>query len=136
MKTKKANGCPIAILVLFLFIVTIFAGFVYQIKFAKTEVLTSTEILTSVSGDNCYSLTIYMIGEPEWPFGATHCRFDLTCDKKYLIEHPFSIRDDGSIARESNFDVIWNEDSVTVIVSGSEQKDKEYRLNFDGTVGS
>lgn len=75
-----------------------------------------------------------MVGAPEWPFGATHCRFDLLRNHKRLIEYPFSIQDDGAVAHEDNFNVIWNENNITVIVSGSEQKDKVYVLNFDGTV--
>jgi hypothetical protein len=105
------------------------AVFVYRTSFAKTE------IITSASDDNSYQLIVYMIGEPEWPFGATHCRFDLFHSGKRLIKHPFSIQDDGAVAHESNFHVTWGEDHVTVIASGSEQKDKEYVLNFDGTVG-
>ncbi len=105
------------------------AVFAYRVSFAKTK------ILTSASDDNSYQLTVYMIGEPEWPFGATHCRFDLLHGRKRLIKHSFSIQDDGSAARESNFHVTWGEDHVMVVVSGSEQPDKEYVLNFDGTVG-
>lgn len=74
-----------------------------------------------------------MIGEPDWPFGSTHCRFDLFKDDKRIIKYPFSIHNDGANAHEDNFDIIWNEDNVTVIVSGSEQNDIEYVLNFDGT---
>lgn len=94
-----------------------------------------TEIITSVSEDGRWKLIVYMIGEPEWPFGSTHCQFDLFHDSKRLIKHSFSIRDDGAVARERNFKVIWNMDHVTIIVSGSEQKDELYVLNFDGTVG-
>lgn len=74
-----------------------------------------------------------MIGEPDWPFSSTHCRFDLFKDDKRIIKYPFSIHNDGANAHEDNFDIIWNEDNVTVIVSGSEQNDIEYVLNFDGT---
>ena len=50
------------------------------------------------------------------------------------MKYPFSIRDDGAVARESNFEIIWNTDHVLIMVSGSEQSDVEYVLNFDGTV--
>lgn len=104
------------------------AVFVYRVSFAKTK------IITSASDDTSYQLTVYMIGAPEWPFGATHCRFDLFHGGKRLIKHPFSIQDDGAVAHEDNFYIAWDEDHVTVIVSGSEQPDQEYVLNFDGTV--
>ena len=116
-------------LIAFFAVVVAFIGFVYLGYFAKTEVV------SSASGDGRYRLTVYMIGEPDWPFGETHCRFDLSCEGKRIIKHPFSIWDDGSAARESNFAVAWNTDNVTIIVSGSEQKDETYVLNFDGTVG-
>ena len=94
----------------------------------------TTEILTSTSEDGDYKLTVYMIGEPEWPFGPTHCRCDLFFNDKKLIEHPFSIQNDGAIANESNFEITWNPDSVTIIVSGFEQSNAAYVLNFDGTI--
>lgn len=104
------------------------AVFIYSASLKKTTVI------TSASKDGGYRLAVYMIGEPDWPFGATHCRFDLFRSRKRLIKHPFSIRDDGGAAREEQFHITWGKDHVTVIVSGSEQRDQEYVLNFDGTV--
>ena len=75
-----------------------------------------------------------MIGEPEWPFGATHCRMELFKDSKRIIKHPIDIYDDGAIAHKDNFDIKWHEDNVTVTVSGSEQDDNRYILSFDGTI--
>lgn len=115
----------LAVFVVFVLAVSVF---VYFASFAKTK------ILTSVSDNGGYHLTVYMIGAPEWPFGATHCRFDLFHGGKRLIKHPFSIQDDGAAAHEDNFYIAWDEGHVTVIVSGSEQSDQAYVLNFDGTV--
>ncbi len=122
---KKIGRALLAVFVVFVLAVSVF---VYFASFAKTK------ILTSASNDGGYHLTVYMIGEPDWPFGATHCRFDLFHGRKRLITYPFSIQDDGAAAREDNFHVVWGEGCVTVTVSGSEQADQSYTLNFDGTV--
>lgn len=128
MNHKIISGCLIALCVPFICAAVLFGGIKWRTNYAKTEILTSS----SEVGD--YRLCIYMIGEPDWPFGETHCRFELFDNDKKIIKYDFSIRDDGAVARENNFDVIWNIDYVTVVVSGSEQEDKAYVLNYDGTV--
>ena len=130
---KKTLGPPLAvILLLYLFL---FACIVYRTDYAATEVLTSApEVLASASDDGQYNLTVSMVGEPDWPFGPTHCRFDLKKDGKRILRHPFSVRNDGANVHESNFTVVWNVDSVTVLVTGEEQPEETYILCFDGTV--
>ena len=53
-----------------------------------------------------------MVGEPDWPFGATHCRFTLRREGRQILERAFSIQDDGAVARADNFDVRWRADGV------------------------
>ncbi|MBQ3199511.1 MAG: hypothetical protein IJB67_04030 [Firmicutes bacterium] len=125
MHIKKLLITALSALILALILI---AGIMWRTTSAPTEILTSS------SEDGNYSLTIYMIGEPEWPFGPTHCRCDLFLNDKKLIEHQFSIQNDGAIANESNFEIIWNTDSALLIVSGSEQSDAVHLLNFDGTI--
>jgi len=127
MKDKK-RGCLIAVLLPLILALILIAGIMWRTSYAKTEILTSS------SEDDNFNLTIYMVGEPDWPFGPTHCRFDLFSNDKMLVKYPFSIRDDGTVASEGNFEIVWNTDNVKIIVSGSEQSDVEYVLNFDGTV--
>lgn len=124
----KIKGCFILTLLFMILLIILFAGYRYRITYAKTEIMTET------SEDNQYTLKIYMIGEPEWPFGATHCRLELFKDTKRIIKCPIDIYDDGAIVHEDNFDIRWHEDNVTVTVSGSEQDDNRYILFFDGTV--
>lgn len=128
MKKHRSNGCLIAVLAFLLLIGILFAGITYRTSYAKTEIVTST------SHDGRYTLIVYMIGEPEWPFGSTHCRFDLQDGSDSIIKYPFSIQDDGATAHSDNFSIVWYIDHVTITVSGSEQNDREYILNFDGTV--
>ena len=73
------------------------------------------------------------MGEPDWPFGATHCRFTLRGEGRQILERAFSIQDDGAVARADNFAVRWRADGVQVVVSGSEQGDRVYVLGFDGS---
>ena len=124
----KIKGCFILSLIFMMLLIILFAGYKYRTTYAKTEIMTET------SEDNQYTLKIYMIGEPEWPFGATHCRMELFKDSKRIIKCPIDIYDDGAIVHEDNFDIKWHEDNVTVTVSGSEQDDNRYILSFDGTV--
>lgn len=101
---------------------------VYQVNYAKTKLDTYT------SSDGAHRLVIYEIGEPDWPFGATHCRFVLSRGDKVVKKYNFSIADDGARAGSGNFSVRWQDDRVTVVVSGTEQRDTAYHLFFDGTV--
>ena len=100
----------------------------YKTNYAKTEVETYTY--------DEYTLEVYEIGEPEWPFGKTHCRFILNKEKERVIKFDFTISDDGTRAGKDNFDIKWYEDKIEVVVNGSEQSDMLYRLNFDGSMSS
>jgi len=118
----------IAVIVILPFLLLI-GGFQYRVNYAKTEVI------TSVSADGEHALTVYMIGEPDWPFGATHCRFDLRDGVKRTVKEPFSIHDDGVAASENNFAITWHEDHVEILVTASEQPDEICTIFFDGMVG-
>ncbi len=114
--------------VVFILLAISFGRIIYLIKFAKTEVLTTE------ADDGEHSLTVYQIGEPEWPFGLTHCRLDLYEGKKRIIKEPVAIADDGAVAYAGNFLITWQEDRVDVKVVGSEQEPEMYKLFFDGKV--
>ena len=98
----------------------------YKISYAKTEVLTSD------SEDGTYQLIVYMIGEPDFPFGATHCCFDLKKERQTITSYRFELHDDGCNASEDNFEIIWEEDAVLIKTVASEQEDQFYRLFFFG----
>lgn len=70
MRNRKIRGCLFVVLIPCILVLILMAGIMWRTSFAKTE------ILTSASEDGTASLTVYMIGEPDWPFGPTHCRFD------------------------------------------------------------
>lgn len=124
----KLKGIFVLLIIFLAMGALLVGGLKYRTTYAKTEIMSVS------SADGQYTLFVYMIGEPDWPFGATHCRFDLMNADKRITKYPFDIHDDGAIAHENHFYISWEKDNVTIIVSGSEQKDIFYRLSFDGNV--
>lgn len=118
------------IIAIFILLFLLLGGSFYY----KTE-LKPTPIVRSISPDGNAELTISMVGEPDWPFGATHCRFDLHDGSKRIVKEPFSIHDDGTAASENNFAITWQEDRVEILVTASEQPDELCTIYFDGMVG-
>ena len=125
---SRKKGIFAVLLGILVLLLTLYGGIKYRTSYAKTKIMASS----SVNGQ--YNLVIYMIGEPDWPFGTTHCRFELFEENKRIVKYPFSIKNDGANAHEENFNVIWSSDSVSVTVSGEEQDDIIYVLNYDGTI--
>ena len=127
MKEHRKIPMIIGILVLFLLMVGIAAGaFLYKIKY---ETKTIDEFSTF---DGKYTLTIEQVGEPDWPFGYTHCRFVLRQGEDVITTYAFDLADDGANAGSSNFELYFLTDSAQIFVNASEQEKKVYRLYFDG----
>ncbi len=101
---------------------------IYQTKYKVTQIETYT------TSDERYSLEIMQIGEPDFPFGAAHCKMELFAGERFVSQYSFSIYDDGASAGMSNFEVYFQGENVQVIVRGSEQPDTIYRLFYDGNV--
>ncbi len=123
---KKKNFLKILLVVL-LISISLFGYIKYKKSYSKKLVE------TSLSDDGSYILNIFMIGETDFPYGKTHCRFNLTRFSIEISELSFDIADDGANASENNFNITWNDEYVSIIVSGSEQEDVTYNLYFDGT---
>ena len=102
------------------------AGVIYKIDFKKEE------IKTSVSDDKIHTLTVYEIGEPEFPFGSANCRFVLKENRKNISKLDFEICNDGGWALPENVEIQWQDDCAFVTVNGQEQYDTIYHLYFDG----
>ena len=75
---------------------------------------------------NQYTLYINQIGEPDWPFGKTHCQYILKDQNKTLSSVKFDISDDGCSASINNFKIEWTNDYMILTVRGSEQFDHYY----------
>ena len=115
--------------VIFLLLLLLMGSFYY-----KTQ-LELTPVVTDVSDYGEAELTIYMVGEPAWPFGPTDCRFVLYVAGERVVKYDFSIHEDGTPASAGNFSVTWKQDYVEILVRASEQYAQTYILCFDGTVG-
>ena len=63
---RRLRGCLAAVGAVALCLAALAGGIWYRVEVAPTEVL------TDVSPDGAYELTIDRVGEPDWPFGATH----------------------------------------------------------------
>ena len=115
-------------LIIFLICAIIFgvniAGFIYKTDYKKTEIKSNSH--------DKYSLTVYEIGEPDFPFGSAHCRFVLRRDKEKISSTDFEVCNDGGAALESNFDISWNSDGAEIIVNAEEQEDCIYYIYFNG----
>ena len=87
-----------------------------------------TDAGTEISPDGKYSVLFQMVGQPEWPFGATTVKVTVkeVDSNKQLEVIDASIQDDGGILSEFNWDVVWKSDTVEITLKGSEQKDKSY----------
>ena len=126
----EGSGVKKTVLRMTAFLLGLFVLLVGSLKY-KTG-YAKTEILTSAPENGGYRLTVYMIGEPDFPFGATHCRFDLKEGKKTITKYRFDLHDDGRNASEENFEITWEEDAVRIRAAASEQEPRVYRLFFDG----
>lgn len=114
------------IMMLMISIVLVYGFFEYQVTYKKNEIIT-------YNYDN-YTLTIFMLGEPEWPFGKTNCCFELVEKNKGIVEYKFSVRNDGAFVHENNFDVRWYNDYAIISVSGEEQRVVDYKVEYSGKV--
>ncbi len=83
-----------------------------------------TKVFTSQSGSS--TMTVYMVGEPDFPFGKTDCRLVLKTKGKDTVKEDFSVANDGAVVTEENFSVEWKDNSVRLRVTGSEQEITSY----------
>lgn len=94
------------------------------------------EVLSSKSEDGQYTLTVFQIGDPAWPFGSTHCSIVLSQAGPGIAEHSFEVCNDGANVHAENFEVLWYPDHVSVTVSGAEQPDETYLFYYDASVNA
>lgn len=97
----------------------------YEVDYKKTEVLKASE--------GAYTLTMYQVGEPGWPFGPVKGQFVLRKDGKKCNTFSFAVANDGGNLSPGNVLIKWEEDCVRLRVNGEEQEDMLYILGFDGS---
>ena len=122
-KMLKTIGIILGILILVLGIGMSFV--LYEFNYKKTEILKESE--------GSYTLTMYQVGVPGWPFGPVNGEFILDKDGKKINTCSFSVRNDGGGLSSGNAVMKWTENCVKIRVSGEEQEDMLYTLGFEGT---
>lgn len=90
---------------------------------------------TNTSADGTYEVILQQIGEPFF-FGPTDGRLILKEGNKTIVKQNFTVYDDGAMLTENTWTVTWQEDHVEIVISGSEQSDRQYNLYFDGSISS
>lgn len=91
------------------------------------------EVLTAASDDGSYCLIIAEVGDPEFPFGPTNCRFTLKNGLRTISQSPFTVFNDGAHVDSSNFTIVWGKKDVSITVTGDEQDPVIYRIAYDGS---
>lgn len=122
MTGKTKHILLVSITVVVLVVLMVFLLVEYKTNYRKTEVLSSS------SGE--YRLSIYMIGEPQFPYGYTKWGFSLYKGKSKITDESLSLFNDGQVVTEDNFSVTWTEKTVTIIASGSEQEDIRFVVSL------
>ena len=76
-----------------------------------------TEFITSQSSpDNRYSVSLYQVGDPEWPFGDVKAKLVLYDSKSNVIDkEDFELANDGGHVKAGNIvEVVWLENHVEI----------------------
>ncbi len=118
---------PILIILLVIFVIFSILGlsFIYITEIRVTDIEKYTNSL------NGYTVLFQAVGEPDWPFGDTKVKVSLLDENDKEIDSFIeSISDDGSMARDSNIDIEWFDTFVQITLSGSEQSDEIYDIQY------
>lgn len=120
---KKTKHIVLLSILALLFVVLLFFFYEeYKTTYKKTEVLDSKY------GE--FSLSIYMIGEPEFPYGSTNWGFTLYRGKTKITDETLSLFNDGKVISEDNFLVTWSEKTVTIVASSEEMEDLKFVVSL------
>ena len=76
------------------------------------------------------TLTVYMIGDPDFPFGAVACSAVLKDGEKVIASQDFSLHNDGKVPSAEDFRITWAEDSVILRAHAEESDDVVVTLSY------
>ncbi|MBS4804612.1 MAG: hypothetical protein KH005_06990 [Clostridium sp.] len=113
-----------------LFVIFIILGiFIFWFKY--TTEFKVTNISQYTNPNNSYTILFQSVGEP-FLFGSEEVKITLFDNKKkkVTIIHG-DISNDGGRASESNIKIKWFNDYVEIILSGDEQKDEIYKIDYN-----
>ena len=77
------------------------------------------------------TLTIFMQGEPVFPYGPTYCRAILRVNGRIFSREDITLPNDGAAAGEENFSVRWEKDRVYITARADEMEDTQFVLFFE-----
>lgn len=128
----KSHGCLIAFLITFAVIILHIAAIPVLLEIVDHIPRTKD---TQTNGQ--YIVELQATSSPDWPFGSQDGRIVLKDNNnKKISSVDFSLSNDGKSMCESNWNVEWNDDSVTVTIMGEEQQDAIYTLYYNGDVSN
>ena len=120
-KNKKRWIMAVSGCILLIFLIVL-GSVIYRSRYRRT-------IIDTYNKDQ-YTLTIYHIGEPDFPFGKSDCQLILTEGGRQIDKQDIELYKDGKFPDKENFTVKWQADGVRVIVHGEEQDDVACELNY------
>ena len=91
-----------------------------------------TTIDTVTSPDSKYIAFFEEIGEQDGLFGPSHVKVTVkySGNGKNFVTVEDSISNDGGGLNDTNWNVEWNSDNVTITLIGCEQEDKTYTVRL------
>ena len=92
-------------------VVCLLAGCSLIVSILKTEFITSQS-----SPDNLYSVSLYQVGDPEWPFGDVKAKLVLSDSESNVIDAvDFELANDGGDVKAGNIiEIVWLENHVEI----------------------
>ena len=89
-----------------------------------------TVLLEETGTGNAYTLTVYMIGDPDFPFGAVACSAVLKEGETVIRSQDFSLHNDGKVPSAEDFRVTWASDGVILRAHAEESDDVVITLSY------
>lgn len=122
------NDTKKIILITIISIVLILGSFVFWFKYETEYKLTT--ISEHTNPNNKYVILFQSVGEP-FLFGPDKVKITLLDDNNKKVDVLInSISNDGGRAGKDSIRVEWFDDYVEITLSGCEQQDKTYRIDY------
>ncbi len=111
-----------AVIIVLVAAAVIFAVFRSEADNKEKTVLTATE--------DGRTLRIVMIGKPVKPYGETNCRADLYENGEKTAEQAIAVQNEGKVVTADNFQIFWEDEVVSVLVSGYGQEETAFVISY------
>ncbi len=87
-------------------------------------------ITSEVSPNEVYTLELYMVGTPRFPFWVTDCRGYLLRDQVQVGLVEFELYNDGKVATKDNFAVEWQASQVVIHANALKMMEKDFTISY------